>query len=170
MLFLIIFLWTPPHFWALALYKQCDYGAAGIPMLPNVAGEAATKLQILLYSVVLVASTLVAGLHRLGGLALYAPSPSSPASGFLYLAWRLFRTRRRQAMRKAGRALFTYSLSYLFVIFLALLDRSSSWRSSGMCCDEPCRRAPKLTDRSELASAAAAATRSRSASCSARSS
>ena len=47
MLFLIIFLWTPPHFWALALYKQSDYGAAGIPMLPNVAGEPATKLQIL---------------------------------------------------------------------------------------------------------------------------
>ena len=59
-LFLIIFLWTPPHFWALALYKQGDYGAAGIPMLPNVAGEPATKLQILIYSVVLVAVTLPA--------------------------------------------------------------------------------------------------------------
>ncbi len=57
-LFLIIFLWTPPHFWALALYKQGDYGAAGIPMLPNVAGEQATKVQILVYSVILVATSL----------------------------------------------------------------------------------------------------------------
>ena len=61
-LFLIIFLWTPPHFWALALYKQGDYGAAGIPMLPNVAGESVTKTQILIYSVVLVAATLVPSL------------------------------------------------------------------------------------------------------------
>ena len=69
-LFLIIFLWTPPHFWALALYKQGDYGAAGIPMMPNVAGEQATKLQILVYSVLLVAATLRARLHRHVGLAL----------------------------------------------------------------------------------------------------
>src|SRR5215475_5790575 len=59
LLFLIIFLWTPPHFWALALYKQGDYGAAGIPMLPNVAGEQSTKLQILIYSVLLVATTFI---------------------------------------------------------------------------------------------------------------
>ena len=69
-LFLIIFLWTPPHFWALALYKQGDYGAAGIPMLPNVAGEPATKLQILLYSVVLVAASFVPAVDRHVGLAL----------------------------------------------------------------------------------------------------
>ena len=56
-LFLIIFLWTPPHFWALALYKQSDYGAAGIPMMPNVAGERSTKLQILGYSLVLLAAS-----------------------------------------------------------------------------------------------------------------
>jgi protoheme IX farnesyltransferase len=120
LLFLIIFLWTPPHFWALALYKQSDYGAAGIPMLPNVAGDAATKLQILLYSFVLVAVTLVPGLIGFGGL-IYTSVAAVTGASFIYLAWRLFRTRDDKAMRKAGRSLFTYSLSYLFVIFLAFI-------------------------------------------------
>ena len=75
LLFLIIFLWTPPHFWALALYKQGDYAAAGIPMLPNVAGEAATKTQILLYSVVLVASTLVPQAIGMAGWLYTAVAP-----------------------------------------------------------------------------------------------
>ena len=120
LLFLIIFLWTPPHFWALALYKQSDYGAAGIPMLPNVAGDAATKLQILLYSFVLVAVTLVPGLIGFGGL-IYTSVAAVTGASFIYLAWRLFSTRDDKAMRKAGRSLFTYSLSYLFVIFLAFI-------------------------------------------------
>lgn len=120
LLFLIIFLWTPPHFWALALYKQSDYGAAGIPMLPNVAGEAHTKLQILAYSIVLVAVTLVPGLIGMSGI-VYTVAAALTGVGFLYLAWRLFRTRDDKTMRKAGRSLFTYSLSYLFVVFLALI-------------------------------------------------
>jgi protoheme IX farnesyltransferase len=126
LLFLIIFLWTPPHFWALALYKQSDYGAANIPMLPNVAGERATKWQILIYSVVLVATTLLPGLIGFMG-PLYMVAASGTGLGFLWLAWRLFRTGDDKAMRKAGRSLFTYSLSYLFVIFLALItDRAGS--------------------------------------------
>lgn len=120
LLFLIIFLWTPPHFWALALYKQSDYGAAGIPMLPNVAGEKATKVQILLYSVVLVAVTLVPPFIGFGGW-LYAVAAGATGLGFIWLALRLFRTRDDAAMRRAGRALFTYSLSYLFIIFLAFM-------------------------------------------------
>lgn len=119
-LFLIIFLWTPPHFWALALYKQSDYGAAGIPMLPNVAGKSATKLQILIYSVLLVASTLVPSFIGFMG-PLYTAAAVVTGVVFLWYAWALFRTRENVAMKKAGRSLFTYSLSYLFVIFLALI-------------------------------------------------
>ena len=120
LLFAIIFLWTPPHFWALALYKQSDYGAANIPMLPNVAGEQATKVQILLYSVILVATTLVPGFIGFMG-PLYMAAAVVTGAGFVWLAWRLFRTTESKAMRKAGRTLFTYSLSYLFIIFLALI-------------------------------------------------
>jgi heme o synthase len=119
-LFAIIFLWTPPHFWALALYKQGDYGAAGIPMLPNVAGEQATKLQILLYSLILVASTFAWVYVGFAG-PIYTAVAALTGVSFIWLAWKLFRTRDDKAMRKSGRTLFTYSLSYLFVIFLALV-------------------------------------------------
>jgi len=110
-LFLIIFLWTPPHFWALALYKQGDYGAAGIPMLPNVAGEAATKSQILIYSVVLVIVAFVPVYTGFGGI-IYASIATITGLSFVGDA---------QSMRGAGRALFLYSLTYLAVVFLALL-------------------------------------------------
>jgi len=120
LLFLIIFFWTPPHFWALALYKQSDYGAAGIPMLPNVAGNDATKLQILLYSLVLVATTLVPPFIGFGGV-IYSVVAVVTGVSFIWLAWRLFRTRDDKSMRKAGRTLFAYSLSYLALIFLAFL-------------------------------------------------
>jgi heme o synthase len=125
-LFLIIFLWTPPHFWALALYKQGDYGAAGIPMLPNVAGEAATKLQILLYSLVLAASTFAPVYLGFAG-TIYGIVAAVTGASLIVLAWRLFRTREDVPMRRAARTLFTYSLSYLFLVFLALLtDRFSA--------------------------------------------
>jgi protoheme IX farnesyltransferase len=118
-LFLIIFLWTPPHFWALALYKQSDYGAAGIPMLPNVAGEQATKVQILAYSVILVATSLVPYFIGMSGVVYTAVAAVTGAS-FVFLAWRLYRST-DASMKKIARSLFTYSLSYLFVIFLALI-------------------------------------------------
>ncbi len=119
-LFLIIFLWTPPHFWALALYKQSDYSAAGVPMLPNVAGEGATKVQIMLYSLVLVAVSLLPPVLGFSGL-LYTVAAAVTGALFLVSAGRLFRTRENVAMKKAARGLFAYSLSYLFFIFLALL-------------------------------------------------
>ncbi|WP_417309785.1 heme o synthase [Devosia sp.] len=119
-LFLIIFLWTPPHFWALALYKQADYGAAKVPMLPNVAGEPATKLQIVLYSVALVVSTLAPALLGFAGV-IYAVVASVLGATFLWLAWKLFRTQESKAMRLAARRVFTFSLSYLFVVYLALV-------------------------------------------------
>jgi protoheme IX farnesyltransferase len=129
-LFAIIFLWTPPHFWALALYKQGDYQEAGIPMLPNVAGEAATKLQILVYSVLLVAATLAPPLLGYSGLA-YAAVAVVTGAWFIILALRLY-GQTGVAMKKTGRRLFIYSLYYLAVIFLALLaddflTRFGSW-------------------------------------------
>ena len=119
-LFLIIFLWTPPHFWALALYKQGDYHAAGIPMLPNVAGQTATKAQILLYSLVLAAAAFAPVVVGMSGV-VYAVVAAVTGASFLYFAWRLFRTRQDRDMRLAARSLFTYSLSYLFIVFLALM-------------------------------------------------
>lgn len=119
-LFLIIFLWTPPHFWALALYKQGDYAAAGIPMMPNVAGERSTRWQILAYSGVLVVASLLPVVLGLSGWS-YAIVAAGTGVAFLYFAWRLFTAAAGAPMRKAARSLFSYSLSYLFVIFLALL-------------------------------------------------
>ncbi|WP_415926728.1 heme o synthase [Devosia rhizosphaerae] len=119
-LFLIIFLWTPPHFWALALYKQSDYGAAGIPMMPNVVGEASTKLQILVYSVLLAAAGLLPTVLGFAGV-IYTLAAVGTGGAFLFFAWRLYGTHESIAMRKSARALFNYSLSYLFVLFFALL-------------------------------------------------
>jgi protoheme IX farnesyltransferase len=123
LLFLIIFLWTPPHFWALALYKQGDYGAANVPMMPNVKGEAHTRLEIVIYSVLLVATSLVPVWTGLGGW-VYGTIAAVTGAWFLVLAVRLYPTTGVE-MKKLARQLFTYSLSYMFVIFLALiLDHS----------------------------------------------
>jgi protoheme IX farnesyltransferase len=119
-LFLIIFLWTPPHFWALALYKQSDYGAAGIPMMPNVVGEASTKLQIFVYALLLAASAMLPTWLSFSGL-VYTSVAVLTGVSFIFLSWRLLRTREDVAMRKAARVLFNYSLSYLFILFLAVL-------------------------------------------------
>ena len=91
-LFLIIFLWTPPHFWALALYKQSDYGAAGIPMLPNVAGERATKVQIAIYSVLLVGSTLLPLAIGMSGW-IYGAVAAVAGVSLIVCAARLLRSR-----------------------------------------------------------------------------
>lgn len=120
LLFLIIFLWTPPHFWALALYKQGDYAEAGIPMMPNVAGEASTKRQILAYSLVLVAASLVPWFIGLGGW-IYTAVATATGLGFIWLAVKLLRAPAGAGMKRAARRLFTYSLSYLFVIFFAFV-------------------------------------------------
>jgi protoheme IX farnesyltransferase len=118
-LFLIVFLWTPPHFWALALYKQSDYGAAGVPMMPNVAGERSTIWQIFGYTILLVAASLAPTFFGFGH-AVYTAVAVLTGATFLYLALRLVLTD-GVAMRKAARSLFAYSLSYLFIVFFALL-------------------------------------------------
>ncbi len=118
-LFLIVFLWTPPHFWALALYKQGDYAAANIPMLPNVAGEKATQVQILVYSVLLALSSIMPVVFGFAGMA-YGMVAGAFGLTFIVLSVRLFGTT-QNLMRARSRRLFSFSLFYLFVIFLALL-------------------------------------------------
>jgi len=111
-LFGIVFLWTPPHFWALALMIKEHYAKAGVPMLPVSRGDRETRRQILLYSVVLVAFTLAAGL-LLG--PVYTAAAGLVGAWLLLLAWRL----RREQTRHSAAALFHYSLAYLAVLFVA---------------------------------------------------
>jgi protoheme IX farnesyltransferase len=119
-LFAIIFLWTPPHSWALALFRKGDYDRAGVPMMPVVAGERATRAQILAYSAVLVPTTfLPVALDT--STWLYACAAGVLGALFLRHAWRVYRD---QGVRTA-RALFLFSILYLFLIFSALLlDRA----------------------------------------------
>ena len=111
----IIFLWTPPHFWALSLYRRDDYERAGLPMLPVTHGEAFTRRQILLYTLVLVASTLVVA--PLAGLGpLYTVSAAVLGALFVLGAERL----RRAPSVPHAQELFRYSILYLFVLFLVM--------------------------------------------------
>ena len=115
-LFLIIFMWTPPHFWALALFRSGDYAKAGVPMLPVVAGMQSTRRQILAYAVLLLPITVMPAFTGLAG----------PLSGallgilglwFIYHAVRVL----RDATVESARAMFRFSLLHLFLIFLILL-------------------------------------------------
>jgi protoheme IX farnesyltransferase len=120
LLFLIIFMWTPPHFWALALFRSKDYEDVGVPMLPVVAGRAETGRQILVYSLLLVAVTLVPGFIGLGGL-LYTAVTALLGLAFLVLAFRVWRNDEPAAQDKAAKRLFAYSILYLFLLFSVLL-------------------------------------------------
>jgi protoheme IX farnesyltransferase len=111
-LFLIVFLWTPPHFWALALLIKENYAAARVPMLPVVRGDPETTRQILRYAIGLVAFTLAVG-YWLG--PVYTVAAAALGGAFLWLAWRL----RREATRPHALALFHYSLAYLALLFVA---------------------------------------------------
>jgi heme o synthase len=117
-LFLIIFLWTPPHFWALALNRTDDYARAGVPMLPVVAGRDATAWQILIYSGLLV---LASELPWVLGFASTAYSAIAAICGALFLLLALQLTRNVAADRRTAQRLFVFSISYLFVLFAALL-------------------------------------------------
>jgi protoheme IX farnesyltransferase len=116
LLFAIVFYWTPPHFWALALILERDYAAAGVPMLPVVRGEAETKRQILLWSLVMVAVSLLPVVSGAAG-ALYLWSALALGAAFLALAAMLA----RQPGLRWARATFHYSLLYLALIFVALV-------------------------------------------------
>jgi heme o synthase len=120
LLFLIIFFWTPPHFWALALFRSDDYARAGVPMLPVVAGPDATRLQILLYTIVLVA--IAVSPWALGYFdAIYGVTSLLLGAGMLLLAVDVFRRRERTASLRATRKMFAFSILYLFALFATLL-------------------------------------------------
>ena len=133
LMFLIIFLWTPPHFWALGLYTTEDYASAGVPMMPVVRGAKATRLQILLYSLLLVVAGAAPLLTGLGG-RFYAVAAIGGGAVFLGLAVRLFLSKsgdvaitgpgglyaRREGGREA-RDLFAWSILHLFALFATLL-------------------------------------------------
>lgn len=121
LLFAIIFLWTPPHFWALALFVKTDYAKAGIPMMPVVAGEAATRRQILIYSVILFAVTLAP--WWIGGTgAIYGVSALVLSGLFVALSLPVFFRRAGEGDKMMPeKRLFSFSVLYLFALFAALV-------------------------------------------------
>jgi protoheme IX farnesyltransferase len=124
LLFGLIFLWTPPHFWALSLFVRSDYAAAGVPMLPVIAGAKATRVQILLYTLPMAAAAIAPWPLGLAG-ALYGLAATALSLAFLVLALRvLFNRATEPAGMKPEKQLFAYSILYLFALFGALvLDR-----------------------------------------------
>lgn len=128
LLFAIIFIWTPPHFWALALFVKSEYAKVGIPMLPVVAGEAATRRQILIYSILLV--PLATAPWWIGGTGLIYGISALVLSGlFLLLALPVaFRSRSGEDdPMRAEKRLFVYSIIYLFALFAALVADRWIW-------------------------------------------
>ena len=116
MLFLIIFLWTPPHFWALAMYRVEDYRRAGLPMLPVTHGSEFTRLQVLLYTIVLFAATLLPFVYGMSGV-IYLASAMSLGIAFTVYAFALWRDYSDALARKT----FRFSILYLALLFAALL-------------------------------------------------
>lgn len=116
LLVLIIFIWTPPHFWALALYRTNDYARAGLPMLPVTHGQQFTRLHILLYSIALVATTILPYIIGMNGW-LYLIAALILGLIFVNYAWRLY----KNYSDELSRALFRFSILYLSLLFAALL-------------------------------------------------
>jgi len=115
LMFAVIFLWTPPHFWALSLFRRDDYLRAGLPMLPVTHGEPATRRQILVYSIVLALVSLAVGPLAGFGTVTWVVSALLGA-WFVYEAWRL----QREPSTARAMSLFRYSILYLFVLFLVM--------------------------------------------------
>lgn len=115
-LFVIIFLWTPPHFWALALYRNSDYTRVGVPMLPVVAGKPHTKKQMFIYTLVLLPTTLLPCATGLSGW-IYAVAALGLTGEFCRHAWKVLHSDEDAVARK----MFGYSILYLFALFLALV-------------------------------------------------
>jgi protoheme IX farnesyltransferase len=138
----IIFMWTPPHFWALSLYTSGDYAKAGVPMMPVVKGARSTRLQILIYSLILAPLGYVPVITGLGGL-LYAAVASGGGALFILLAIRLYRSNAGDTDAagegalygpkidaRPARDLFAVSILYLFALFAALLVEHGLWTAS----------------------------------------
>ncbi len=119
-LFMLIFMWTPPHFWALALYRAGDYARAGVPMLPVVAGREATKRQILLYTLALLPVALLPTLLGIAGW-VYGAAALLLGSAFVLMALKI----QRDPTDRAAKQTFGFSILYLFLLFaLIILDRA----------------------------------------------
>jgi heme o synthase len=123
LLFLIIFMWTPPHFWALSLYRCRDYERVGVPMLPVVAGLAETRRQILIYSFILVPLAVTPYFVGLGRI-VYLVSSVALGIVFLAMAARVYVTTEGRAADKAAKQLFWFSILYLYLLFAVLLGEA----------------------------------------------
>ena len=119
-LFLIIFMWTPPHFWALAILRVSDYERAGVPMLPVVKGEDETRRQVLIYSLILAPLGCAPALVGLGG-GLYTVAAGFLGAFFVMFAYACYTERVGPGAERAAKNLFAYSVLYLFLLFAALL-------------------------------------------------
>jgi protoheme IX farnesyltransferase len=119
-LVLIIFVWTPPHFWALALYRTEDFRKSGLPMLPVTHGSRFTRLHILLYTFALVATTLLPFAMRMSGW-LYLVAALALGAHFLRLSWSIWRAPTEPLAHACARRTFRYSIVYLSLLFAALL-------------------------------------------------
>jgi protoheme IX farnesyltransferase len=115
-LFMIIFMWTPPHFWALALVRKNEYARAGVPMMPVILGETETRRQMLIYTVVLVALSLSMSIFHFAG-NFYLVSALVLGAGLLIAAWRVYRS----DSNKIAWQMYRYSSMYLMLLFLALV-------------------------------------------------
>lgn len=122
-LFAIIFLWTPPHFWALALFKAGDYGRAGIPMMPNVAGEASTRRQIFAYTIAVSAVGVLPWLIGFAG-PVYGAVSAMLGAGFIWHAWKVLTVDAEGERMKPAKSMFAYSILYLFALFAVLLGET----------------------------------------------
>jgi len=121
LLFAIIFMWTPPHFWALALYRSGDYEKAGVPMLPVVSGARETKKQILIYSILLVPLTLAPVFTGMAG-AIYGTAAILLGIGLMRHSIRVWRMDdRNDDPASKARPMFFFTIFYLFLIFVALM-------------------------------------------------
>ncbi|MEF2553101.1 heme o synthase [Aurantimonas sp. A2-1-M11] len=123
-LFLIIFLWTPPHFWALALFKLKDYGSVGVPMLPNVAGERSTRIHIFAYSLVLVPVGVAPWLLGFAG-PVYGVASVLLGANFLRHAYATLRMEDGDETMRPAKKLFAFSIVYLFALFVILLGEAA---------------------------------------------
>ena len=121
-LFLIIFVWTPPHFWALALYRSDEYAKSGLPMLPVTHGPQFTRLHILLYTLLLVATTILPTLIGMSGL-FYLAGALILGGYFLWLSWLLYKDYSEPLAKKT----FKYSINYLALLFAVLLIDHYLW-------------------------------------------
>ncbi|GAA5103431.1 heme o synthase [Bartonella jaculi] len=126
LLFLIIFMWTPPHFWSLSLFSSLDYEAAGIPMMPNVRGERSTKKQILFYTVLMAMCTAGPFITGFAGVS-YGIFSTILSFIFIYFVYRLWKADTHDATILMAKKTFFFSLFYLAAIFGSLLIESFVW-------------------------------------------